>query len=67
MCCVPSGQRQATHFSVVTRQKLWDLGRDVLMRPPHSPNLDQDFYERSIMKLPLKWLQIIQENCEYLT
>ncbi|GFU23895.1 mariner Mos1 transposase [Trichonephila clavipes] len=77
--------------SVVTRQKLWELGWDVLMRPPHSSNLapsdyplflalknflsdkklgsredcenrllkffsnkDQDFYERSIMKLPLK-------------
>ncbi|GFX96133.1 putative DD34D transposase [Trichonephila clavipes] len=25
--------------SVVTRQKLWELGREVLMHPPYSPDL----------------------------
>ncbi|GFW92786.1 mariner Mos1 transposase [Trichonephila clavipes] len=30
-------------------------------------NKDQDFYERSIMKLPLKWQKIIQQNGAYLT
>ncbi|GFV99515.1 mariner Mos1 transposase [Trichonephila clavipes] len=81
-----------THTSVVTCQKLWELGWEVLMHPPYSPELapsdyhlfptlknflsdkklvsredcenrlleffankDQNFYERSIMKLPLKW------------
>ncbi|GFV86123.1 histone-lysine N-methyltransferase SETMAR [Trichonephila clavipes] len=81
------------HPSVVTRQKLWELGWAVLMHPPYSPDLtpsdfplflalqnflsdkklrsrkdckirllkflankDQDFYERSITKLPLKLL-----------
>ncbi|GFX18954.1 histone-lysine N-methyltransferase SETMAR [Trichonephila clavipes] len=28
---------------------------------------DQDFYERDIMKLHLKWQQIIQQNGAYLT
>ncbi|GFW76375.1 histone-lysine N-methyltransferase SETMAR [Trichonephila clavipes] len=78
--------------SVVNRQKPWELGWEVLMHPPYSPNvapsdyhlflalknfpsdkklgsrencenrlleffanMDQDFYERGIMKLPLKW------------
>ncbi|GFW53186.1 histone-lysine N-methyltransferase SETMAR [Trichonephila clavipes] len=87
--------------SVVTRQKLWELGWGVLMHPPYSPNLapsdyhlflalqnflsdkklgsredrlleffankDQNFYERRIMKLPLKWQQIIQQNGAYLS
>ncbi|GFT90503.1 histone-lysine N-methyltransferase SETMAR [Trichonephila clavipes] len=80
------------HISVVTRQNLWELGREVLIHPPYSPDLaqsdyhlslalqnflsdkklgsredcenrlldvfaskSQDFYERGIMKLPLKW------------
>ncbi|GFY10319.1 transposase [Trichonephila clavipes] len=30
-------------------------------------NKGQDFYERGIMKLPLKWQQIIQQNGAYLT
>ncbi|GFU32659.1 hypothetical protein TNCV_4709511 [Trichonephila clavipes] len=30
-------------------------------------NKDQDFYERGIMKLPLKWQQIIEQNGAYLT
>ncbi|GFW69683.1 mariner Mos1 transposase [Trichonephila clavipes] len=30
-------------------------------------NKDQDFYERDIMKLPLKWQQIIEQNGVYLT
>ncbi|GFU17025.1 mariner Mos1 transposase [Trichonephila clavipes] len=30
-------------------------------------NKDQDFYERGIMKLPLEWQQIIQQNGAYLT
>lgn len=92
------------HTSVVTRQKLRELGWEVLMHPPYSPDLapsdyhlflalqnflsnkklgsredcenrlleffankDQDFYERGIMKLPLKWQQIIQQNGAYLT
>ncbi|GFX21386.1 histone-lysine N-methyltransferase SETMAR [Trichonephila clavipes] len=78
------------HTSVVTGQKLWDLGWEVLMHPPYSTDLapsdyhlflslknflsdkkfgsredcenqllffankDQYFYERGIMKLPLK-------------
>ncbi|GFX18602.1 histone-lysine N-methyltransferase SETMAR [Trichonephila clavipes] len=86
------------HTSVVTCQKFWTLGWEVLMHPPFSPDLapselqnflsdkklgprencenrsleffsneDQDFYERGIMKLPLKWQQIIQQNDVYLT
>ncbi|GFX77197.1 histone-lysine N-methyltransferase SETMAR [Trichonephila clavipes] len=92
------------HRSVVTRQKLWELGWEVLMHPPYSPDLapsdchlfmafqnflndkklisredwenrflvlfankDQDFYDRGIMKLPLKWQQVIQHNGAYLT
>ncbi|GFW48488.1 histone-lysine N-methyltransferase SETMAR [Trichonephila clavipes] len=92
------------HTSVVTRQKLWELSWEVLMRPPYSPDLspsdfylflelqnflsdkelgsrddcengileffaskDQDFYERGIMKLPLKWQQIMQQNGANLT
>ncbi|GFY11827.1 mariner Mos1 transposase [Trichonephila clavipes] len=90
--------------SVVTRQKLWELGWEVLMHPPYSPDLepsdyhlflalkdflsdkklgsredcenrlleffankDQGFYERGIMKLPLQWQQITQQNGAYLT
>ncbi|GFX62600.1 histone-lysine N-methyltransferase SETMAR [Trichonephila clavipes] len=30
-------------------------------------NKDKDFYERGIMKLPLKWQQIRQQNAAYLT
>ncbi|GFX46814.1 histone-lysine N-methyltransferase SETMAR [Trichonephila clavipes] len=30
-------------------------------------NKSQDFYERGIMKLPLKWQQVIQQNDAYLT
>ncbi|GFS92958.1 histone-lysine N-methyltransferase SETMAR [Trichonephila clavipes] len=85
-----------THTSVVTRQKLWELGWEVLMHPPYSPDLvpsdyhlflavqnflsdkklgsredcenrllgvfankGQDFYERGIMKLPLRCQQIM--------
>lgn len=92
------------HTSIVTRQKLRELGWEVLMHPPYSPDLapsdyhlflalqnffsdkklasreecenqlleffvnkDQDFYERGIMKLPLKWQQIIEQNGAYLT
>ncbi|CAK9819611.1 Histone-lysine N-methyltransferase SETMAR [Anthophora plagiata] len=92
------------HTSIVTRQKLQELGWEVLMHPPYSPDLapsdyhlflalqnffsdkklasreecenqlleffankDQDFYERGIMKLPLKWQQIIEQNGAYLT
>ncbi|GFV20576.1 histone-lysine N-methyltransferase SETMAR [Trichonephila clavipes] len=80
------------HTSVVTRQKLCELGWEVLMHPPYSPDLapsdyhlflalqnflsdkklgsredcenrfpeffaskGQDFYERCVMKLPLKY------------
>ncbi|GFU19514.1 histone-lysine N-methyltransferase SETMAR [Trichonephila clavipes] len=92
------------HTSVVSHQKLWELGWEVLMHPPYSPDLalsnyhlylalqkflsdkklgsrekcenillegfankSQDFYERGIIKLPLKWQQIIQQNGAYLT
>ncbi|GFU89197.1 histone-lysine N-methyltransferase SETMAR [Trichonephila clavipes] len=92
------------HSSIVTRQKLWELGWEVLMHPPYSPDLapsnyclflalqnflsykklgsredcenrlleflankDQDYYERDIMKIPLKWQQIIQQNGAYLS
>ncbi|GFV79452.1 mariner Mos1 transposase [Trichonephila clavipes] len=85
------------HTYVVTRQKLCELGWEVLMHPPYSPDLaprdnhlflalqnllsdkklgsredcenrllefwankDQGFHERGIIKLPLKWQQIIQ-------
>ncbi|GFS64394.1 histone-lysine N-methyltransferase SETMAR [Trichonephila clavipes] len=91
------------YTSVVTHQKLWELGWEALMHPSYSPDLapndhhlflalenflidkkfgsgeacenrllevfankDQDFYERGIMKLPLKWKQIIQQNGAYL-
>ncbi|GFX22363.1 histone-lysine N-methyltransferase SETMAR [Trichonephila clavipes] len=91
-------------MSVTTRQKLWELGWEVLMHPSYSPDLapsdhhlffalqyflshkklgsredcenrlvelfankDQDFYDRDIMKLPLKWQQIIHQNGTYLT
>ncbi|GFT83587.1 histone-lysine N-methyltransferase SETMAR [Trichonephila clavipes] len=80
------------HTSIVTRQNLWELGWEVLIHSPYSPDLapsdyhlffalenflsdkklglredcenrlpdvffnkDKDFYERGIMKLPLKW------------
>ncbi|GFT97862.1 histone-lysine N-methyltransferase SETMAR [Trichonephila clavipes] len=93
-----------THTSVVTRHSLWELGWEVLMLPPYSPDLapsdyhlflalqnflsdkklgsredcenrlldvfankSQDFYERGIVKPPLKWQQIIQQNDVYLT
>ncbi|GFY24200.1 histone-lysine N-methyltransferase SETMAR [Trichonephila clavipes] len=93
-----------THTSVATRHNLWELGWEVLMHPPYSPDLapsdyhlflalqnflsdkklgsredcenrlldvfankSQDFYERGIMKPPLKWQQIIQQNGVYLT
>ncbi|GFX46174.1 histone-lysine N-methyltransferase SETMAR [Trichonephila clavipes] len=92
------------HTSVMTRQKLRELGWEVLMHPPYSSDLapsdyhffltlknflsdkklgsrkdcenrllefsadnDQDFYERCIMMLPLKWQQIIQQNGAYLS
>ncbi|GFW92805.1 putative DD34D transposase [Trichonephila clavipes] len=32
------------HTSVVTRQKLWELGWEVLMHPPYSPNLAPNDY-----------------------
>ncbi|GFU49408.1 histone-lysine N-methyltransferase SETMAR [Trichonephila clavipes] len=32
------------HTSVVTRQKLWELGSEVLMHPPYSPNLAPNDY-----------------------
>ncbi|GFX75128.1 mariner Mos1 transposase [Trichonephila clavipes] len=80
-----------THTSIVTRHNLWELGWEVLMHPPYSPDLapsdyhlfltlqnflseknlgsredcenrlldvfankSQDFYERGIVKPPLK-------------
>ncbi|GFU86750.1 histone-lysine N-methyltransferase SETMAR, partial [Trichonephila clavipes] len=92
------------HTSVVTRQNLWELGWEVLIHPPYSPDLaprdyhlflalqnllsdkklgrredcenrlldvfankGQDFYERGITKLPLKWQKITQQNGSYLT
>ncbi|GFT84807.1 transport and Golgi organization protein 2 homolog [Trichonephila clavipes] len=92
------------HTSILTRQKLWELGWEVLMHPPYSPDLapsdyhlflafqnflsdkklgsrkdcdnrllefspneDQVFYGRGIMKLPLNWKQIIQQNSADLT
>ncbi|GFV06411.1 histone-lysine N-methyltransferase SETMAR [Trichonephila clavipes] len=92
------------HTSVVTRQKLWELGWEVLMHPPYSSDLapsdyhlfltlqnflsdkklgsredrenrllefftnkNQNLYERGVVKLPLKWQQIIQQNGTYLT
>ncbi|GFX08933.1 mariner Mos1 transposase [Trichonephila clavipes] len=92
------------HTSVLTHQKHWEVGWEVLMHPPYSSDLipsdyylflalqsflsdeklgsredcenqlleffankDQDFYERGIMKLPLKWQLIIQQNGAYLT
>ncbi|GFV94634.1 histone-lysine N-methyltransferase SETMAR [Trichonephila clavipes] len=92
------------HTSVVTRQKLWELGWEVLMHPPYSPDLapsdyslfialqnfqgdkksgsiedcgnrlleffankDQDFFERDIMKLLLKWQQILKQSSACLT
>nr|XP_031834418.1 histone-lysine N-methyltransferase SETMAR-like [Nomia melanderi] len=102
-CCVlPDNARP--HTSIVTRQKLRDLGWEVFMHPPYSLDLalsdyqvflvlqnflsdkklasrkdcenrlldffvnkNQDFYNRGIMKLPLKWQQIIEQNGAYLT
>ncbi|GFX67608.1 histone-lysine N-methyltransferase SETMAR [Trichonephila clavipes] len=32
------------HASVVTSQKLWDLGWEVLMHPPYSPDLAPSDY-----------------------
>ncbi|GFT31651.1 histone-lysine N-methyltransferase SETMAR [Trichonephila clavipes] len=92
------------HSSRVTRQKLWELGWEVLMHPPYSPDLapsnyhlflafqnflsdkklgsreycenrfleflankDQGFCERGLMKILLKWQQIIQQNGTNLT
>ncbi|GFY32629.1 histone-lysine N-methyltransferase SETMAR [Trichonephila clavipes] len=92
------------YTSVVTHQKLWKLGLEVLMYPPYSPDLapsdnylflafqnflsdkklgsredcenrllefftnkDRDFYERGIMKLPLKRQKVIKQTGAYLT
>lgn len=103
--CVMFHQNNARQYmSIVTRQKLQELGWEVLLHPPYSPDLapsdyhvflalqnffsdkrlasredcenrlseffdsrDQDFYERGIMELPLKWQQIIEQNGAYLT
>ncbi|GFV73252.1 transposase [Trichonephila clavipes] len=32
------------HTSVVTHQKLWEVGREVLMHPPYSPDLAPNYY-----------------------
>ncbi|GFX74175.1 histone-lysine N-methyltransferase SETMAR [Trichonephila clavipes] len=32
------------HMSIVTRQKLWELGWEVLMHPPYSPDLAPNNY-----------------------
>ncbi|GFW62792.1 histone-lysine N-methyltransferase SETMAR [Trichonephila clavipes] len=32
------------HTSVVTRQKLWELGWEVLMHPPYSPDMEPSDY-----------------------
>ncbi|GFY30884.1 putative DD34D transposase [Trichonephila clavipes] len=38
--CVVIHQNNArSHASLVTRQKLWELGWEVLMHPPYSPDL----------------------------
>ncbi|XP_076229679.1 mariner Mos1 transposase [Nomia melanderi] len=92
------------HTSTVSRQKLRELGWEVLMHPPYSPDLalsdyhvflvlqnflsdkklasredcenrlleflanrDRAFCESGIMKLPLKWQQIMEQNGAYLT
>ncbi|GFV45636.1 HTH_48 domain-containing protein [Trichonephila clavipes] len=37
------------HASVVTRQKLWDLGLEVLMHPPYRPDLaPRTFYASEV-------------------
>ncbi|GFX81925.1 histone-lysine N-methyltransferase SETMAR [Trichonephila clavipes] len=33
-----------SHTSLVSRQKLWELGWEVLMHPPHSPDLAPNDY-----------------------
>ncbi|GFW37760.1 histone-lysine N-methyltransferase SETMAR [Trichonephila clavipes] len=33
------------HSSVVTRQKLWELGWEVVMHPPYSPDLEPSDYD----------------------
>ncbi|XP_040575887.1 histone-lysine N-methyltransferase SETMAR-like [Lepeophtheirus salmonis] len=91
------------HASIETRQKIRELGWEVLLHPPYSPdlapsdyhlfpsiandfagekftsieacenrlsefftNMDKGFYERGIMELPSKWLQVIEQNGAYL-
>ncbi|GFV87993.1 histone-lysine N-methyltransferase SETMAR [Trichonephila clavipes] len=102
-CVVFHQDNARPHTSVVTRQKLWGLGWEVLVHPPYRPdmapsdyhlflalqnylsdkklgsredcvnrlleffaNKDQNFNDRDIMKLPLKWQQIMHQNGVYL-
>ena len=92
------------HISMLTRQKLLELGWDVLPHPPYSPdiapsdfhlfrslqnflngkilenfadlknhldkffnNKDQKFWQEGIMKLPSRWLEIMQNNGTYIS
>ncbi|XP_017765117.1 PREDICTED: histone-lysine N-methyltransferase SETMAR-like [Eufriesea mexicana] len=91
------------HTSLTTRQKLRELGSEVISHPPYSPDLapsgyhllkhlhnflngkklvsretcenelvkfftnrDENFFNRGIMKLPLKWTKVIEQNGAYL-
>ena len=102
---LPSGQTlNSNQYCEQLTVKLRELGWEVSMHPPYSPDLapsdyhlflalqnflsdkklgsredyenrlleffankDQGFYERGIMKLPLKWQQIVAKNGAYLT
>ncbi|GFX36097.1 mariner Mos1 transposase [Trichonephila clavipes] len=43
-CVVFHQDNARSHISVVTRHKLWNLGWEVLMHPPYSPNLEPSDY-----------------------
>ncbi|GFW84406.1 transposase [Trichonephila clavipes] len=64
-CVVFHQDNDMPHTSVVTLQKLWELGWEVLMHPPCNPDLAPDDYHlfSRIAKLPDKKLES-REDCE---
>ncbi|KAG5344451.1 SETMR methyltransferase, partial [Acromyrmex charruanus] len=51
------------HTSLITRQKLQELGWEVLMHPPYNPDIVPSDYH---LFRSLKWQNIIENNGAYL-